>query len=105
MADGLWLGPICSWREFHHRRASLHRHWSHASRILRRDATQRSTRNLDSTAAGGADKSRKRSAELAVLSLASRHWTSAPGGFDRSHGPASYCNAAPMDVERLAVSG
>src|SRR5689334_11028978 len=99
MADRLWLGPGCGRLNFHDRRTSVHHNWHRASGILRRNAAQRSTRDLASAAARADDQRQRRTAELAILRMVAGDRTRASGSFDRGHGPASYRDAVPMDVE------
>src|SRR5690348_4566730 len=99
MADRLWLGPGCCRLNLHDQRTSVHRDWHRASGILRRNAAQRSTRDLASAAAGADDQRQWRAAELAILGVVARDRTRACGSFGGVHGPASYRDAAPMDAE------
>ena len=87
------------------RRASVHGHRRRAAGILRRDASRRSARPVDSAAAGAADRRRRRAAASAGVGVAARDRPVAAGRVDRRHGAAADRHPAAVDAARLRLSG
>ncbi len=89
---------------FRRRGPSVHRDRRRAAGILRRNAAQRSSRYLDSAAAGADDRWRRRAAASVRLRVAAHDRPLAAGSFDGRNVSAPHRSAAAMDAERFRVS-
>src|SRR6185437_16078816 len=104
LAGELWGRAIRGGVDVRYRGASVYGDRGGGAGIFWRDAARRSSRRVDSAAAGAADRGRIDTSSPAGGRLAACYRASASGSVDGRHGSTPYRSAAAVDAARLGLS-